>query len=63
MRYHQYLKKNYLIASGVIEGACRHYVKDRTERAGIRWSIEGAQAMLDVRSIYLNGQWDEFTCY
>ena len=63
MRYHQYLKKGYPIASGVIEGACRHYVKDRMERAGMRWSIEGAQAMLDVRSIHLNGQWDEFTAY
>jgi hypothetical protein len=60
MRYDFYLKKGYPIASGVIEGACRHYIKDRLERAGMRWSREGAQAMLDVRSEYLNGDWQSF---
>jgi hypothetical protein len=60
MRYDEYLKKGYPIASGVIEGACRHYIKDRMERSGMRWSREGAQAMLDVRSEYLNGDWQAF---
>jgi hypothetical protein len=60
MRYDAYLKAGYPIASGVIEGACRHYVKDRMERAGMRWSRQGAQAMLDVRSEYLNGDWQAF---
>ena len=60
MRYDEYLAKGYPIASGVIEGACRHYVKDRMERSGMRWSPAGAQAMLDVRSEYLNGDWEGF---
>jgi hypothetical protein len=60
MRYDEYLRKGYPIASGVIEGACRHYVKDRMERAGMRWVKEGAQAMLDVRSEFLNGDWQKF---
>ena len=60
MRYDEYLAKGYPIASGVIEGACRHYVKDRMERSGMRWSVAGAQAMLDVRSEYLNGDWEAF---
>lgn len=60
MRYDEYLAKGYPIASGVIEGACRHYVKDRMERSGMRWSKQGAQAMLDVRSEYLNGDWEGF---
>jgi hypothetical protein len=63
MKYNEYLKNGYPIASGVIEGACRHFVKDRMERAGMRWSIDGAQAMLDMRSTYLNDDWDEFTAY
>ena len=46
MRYHVYLAKGYPIASGVIEGACRHYIKDRLERAGMHWTKAGAQAML-----------------
>ncbi len=63
MRYDEYLAAGYPIASGVIEGACRHFVKDRMERAGMRWTMEGAQAMLDLRSIALNGDWDGFTQY
>lgn len=63
MRYDEYLAKGYPIASGVIEGACRHYVKDRMERAGMHWTPEGAQAMLDVRSTYVNGDWDEYQAY
>src|SRR5262249_45952521 len=59
-RYDFYLSKGYAVASGVIDGACRHYVKDRMERAGMRWSKAGAQAMLDVRSEHLNGDWDAF---
>ena len=60
MRYHEYLKAGYPIASGVIEGACRHVVKDRMERSGMRWTIDGAQAMLDLRSTSINGQWPIF---
>lgn len=63
LRYHEYLQAGYPIASGVIEGACRHLVKDRMERAGMRWSMSGAQAMLDLRSTYINGDWDTFTEY
>ena len=60
MQYHQYLKMGYPIATGVLEGACRHFIKDRFERAGMRWSILGAQAMLDLRSVYLNEDWTNF---
>jgi len=63
MRYHEYLAAGYPIASGVIEGACRHLVKDRMERAGMHWTIPGAQAMLEVRSVYLSGQWEEYQAY
>ena len=63
MRYGEYLAKGYPIASGVIEGACRHYVKDRMERSGMRWSQAGAQAMLDLRSEYLNGDWERFQAF
>jgi hypothetical protein len=63
MRYDEYLAAGYPIASGVIEGACHHFVKDRMEGAGMRWELEGAQSMLSLRAIYLNGQWDEFVDY
>jgi hypothetical protein len=63
MRYDEYLAAGYPIATGVVEGACRHLVKDRLERAGMHWTIAGAQAMLDVRSIYVSGLWDEYQKY
>jgi hypothetical protein len=63
MRYNEYLAKGYPIASGVIEGACRHYVKDRMGRTGMSWVQAGAQARLELRSTALNGDWDEFMGY
>ncbi len=60
MKYDEYLAAGYPIGSGVVEGACRHVVKDRMERTGMRWEIEGAHAMLELRSIYLNQDWREF---
>jgi hypothetical protein len=60
MRYDEYLAAGYPIGSGVAEGACRHLVKDRMEQTGMRWTVEGAQAMLHTRALYLNGQWGDF---
>jgi hypothetical protein len=63
MHYDAYLKAGYPIATGVVEGACRHLIKDRMERAGMHWTIAGAQAMLDVRSIHVSGLWEEYQQY
>jgi hypothetical protein len=63
MKYDEYLAAGYPIGSGVAEGACRHLVKDRLERAGMRWIPDGAQAMLDLRATYLNGEWESFWSY
>jgi hypothetical protein len=63
MRYDKYLRAGYPIATGVIEGACRHVIKDRMERAGMRWKIPGAEAMLELRAIHANGDWDRFQTY
>jgi hypothetical protein len=60
MHYDQYLRNGYPIASGVIEGACRHLINDRMERAGMHWTLTGAQAMLDLRSVWIGGHWDAF---
>ena len=63
MKYDEYLAAGYPIGSGVVEGACRHLVKDRMERTGMRWIPSGAQAMLDLRGTYLNGDWNAFWEY
>ncbi|MBL8253101.1 MAG: ISKra4 family transposase [Candidatus Competibacter sp.] len=60
IHYDRYLAAGYPIASGVIEGACRHVVKDRMERAGMRWTLPGAQALLSLRCVALNDEWEPF---
>ena len=60
MRYHEYLRAGYPIASGVIEGACRHVIKDRMEHGGMRWTLDGAQAMLAVRCVCASSEWENF---
>lgn len=60
MRYDEYLRRGYPIASGVIEGACRHLVKDRMERSGMRWILEGARSMLNVRAAFQGDHWPSF---
>jgi hypothetical protein len=63
MRYDEYLAAGYPIGSGVAEGACRHVVKDRMEQTGMRWTVNGAQAMLHLRAVYLNDHWNQFINY
>lgn len=60
MRYDHYLAQGWPIGTGVVEGACGHLVKDRLEQAGMRWTVEGAQAILDLRAVRLNGDWDAY---
>jgi hypothetical protein len=63
MQYDQYLRAGYPIGSGVIEGACRHVIKDRMERAGMLWTLEGASALLRLRVVHTNGHWDAYHEY
>jgi hypothetical protein len=60
MRYDEYLQAGYPIATGVIEGACRHIIKDRMEQGGMRWTLPGAEAMLNVRAVCASTEWHEF---
>lgn len=57
MHYDQYLADGWPIASGVIEGACRHLVKDRCELSGMRWSKEGVENLLRLRAVAENDDW------
>ncbi|HWE62923.1 MAG TPA: ISKra4 family transposase [Chloroflexota bacterium] len=63
MHYDQYLAQGWPIATGVIEGACRHLVKDRCELSGMRWTIAGAEALLAVRCVHENGDWEAFHAF
>jgi hypothetical protein len=60
LRYDKYLKLGMPIATGVIEGACRHLIKDRLDITGARWSLPGAEAVLKLRSLRSSGDFDEY---
>jgi len=60
MQYDAYLAKGYPIGSGVVEGACRNLVKDRMELTGMHWTVDGAEAVLQMRSVEVNDLWQEF---
>jgi hypothetical protein len=60
MRYDEYLAHGWPIASGPVEGACKNLIKDRMERSGMRWTEQMAEAIVQLRAIYLSG---DFDCY
>ena len=60
LRYDDYLEKGYPIASGVIEGTCRHLVNDRMDITGARWRLDRAEAVLRIRALRASGDFDEY---
>ena len=54
------LAKGWPIATGVIEGACRHIVADRLDISGARWGLAGAEAILKLRALRTNGDFNEY---
>jgi hypothetical protein len=60
MCYDEYLAQGWPIGTGVVEGACRHLVKDRLEQSGMRWTQDGAQRGLDLRAVRINGHWERY---
>ena len=60
LHYDTYLAAGFPLASGVIEGACRHLVRDRMDVTGARWSLTGADAVLRLRALRSSGDFDEY---
>lgn len=60
LRYDEYLRDGLPIATGVIEGACRHLIKDRMDVTGARWSLKGAEAILKLRSLRSSGDFETY---
>jgi hypothetical protein len=60
LRYDQALAAGWPIATGIIEGACRHLVKDRMDSTGARWGLPGAEAVLKLRALVSNGDFGTY---
>jgi len=60
LHYDECLELGTPIATGVIEGACRHLVKDRMELTGARWRLIGAESVLRLRALRSSGDFEEY---
>jgi hypothetical protein len=63
LNYHIALALGWPIATGVIEGCCRYLVKDRLDITGARWSLTCAEAVLLLRAVITNGDFDQYWQY
>ena len=60
MDYKKFIEKGYPVSSALVEAACGHLVKLRLEQSGMRWSPRGAQAIMDIRAVKINGDMEHF---
>ncbi|CDN15336.1 hypothetical protein RintRC_5444 [Richelia intracellularis] len=60
LKYDDYFKAGFPMATGLIEGACLHLIKDRMDITGARCTMTGAEAVLPLGSLYISGDWDEY---
>jgi hypothetical protein len=60
IRYDKFLAAGLPIATGVIEGACRHLIKDRLDITGARWGLAGAEAVLKLRSLHVSHDFEKY---
>jgi hypothetical protein len=60
LRYDTALAKGWPIATGAIEGACRHLIGDRLDITGSRWGLAGAEAVLKLRALNDNGDFADY---
>jgi len=58
--YPKALAAGWPIATGIIEGTCRYLVADRMDITGARWSVDGAEAVLKLRAVRSNGDFDDY---
>lgn len=63
LAYDKALASGWPIATGVIEGACRHLIKDRLDITGARWGLDGAEAVLRLRALRSSGDFEAYWAY
>ena len=63
MKYDEYLRNGYPIASGAVKSECSQVVANRTELPGARWTVDGVEPILKHRSIHTSEDWDGYWNY
>ncbi len=57
------MEKGHPVSTGLIEGCCGHLIKDRMEHSGMRWTLQGAQNLMDIIAVKLNGDMQDFISF
>jgi len=60
MNYFEFRQKGLPIGSGVVEAACKNLIGARMKKSGMRWTIDGGQTVLTLRSLILSNRWETF---
>jgi hypothetical protein len=63
MSYFEFRQMWLPIGSGVVEAACKNLIGARMKKSGMRWTIDGGQAVLTLRSLILSNRWEKFWLY
>jgi hypothetical protein len=63
MNYFELRQNNLPIGSGVVEAACKNLIGARMKKSGMRWTIDGGQTILTLRSLVLSNRWEKFWAY
>jgi hypothetical protein len=63
MNYFELRQKKLPIGSGVVEAACKNLIGARMKKSGMRWTIDGGQTVLTLRSLILSNRWEKFWAY
>ena len=63
MNYFELQQNKLPIGSGVVEAACKNLIGARMKKSGMRWSIDGGQAVLTLRSLILSNRWEQFWAF
>lgn len=60
MNYGELIRRDLELGTGAVEGAIKHIVHRRMDHGGMRWIKERAEAVLQLRCIEVNGDWEAF---
>lgn len=60
MRYADFRKQGLFVGSGVMEAGCKTIVGHRLKQSGMRWTVQGANAIIALRCSQISARWEEF---
>ena len=60
MKYAEWIEQGLFVGSGVVEAGCKTVVGQRLKQSGMRWTVNGANAIIALRCCQISSRWEEF---